>query len=222
MKPSILLIEDDDISRSYLAEAIAMLEVDLSACADFASAHAAMVANPPSLIISDLNLPDGDLYAHATAFPAGIPVLAISAELSPAVRERLAAIGIREVLAKPMPLAELHEAIHRLHGAVPEFWDRSKALKALGGSSAALRSMRAMFLAELPSAAMSIQKEYDCGNRTAVHDTLHKLKASCGFLGADHLLAACRHLDQDPCLQTLAAFQSSVTETLAVIRASDD
>jgi HPt (histidine-containing phosphotransfer) domain-containing protein len=55
-----------------------------------------------------------------------------------------------------------------------------------------------------------------------MHDTLHKLKASCGFLGVEHLLAACHRLDQTPCLETFAAFQNSAADTLTVIRASDD
>jgi HPt (histidine-containing phosphotransfer) domain-containing protein len=56
----------------------------------------------------------------------------------------------------------------------------------------------------------------------AMHDILHKLKASCGFLGVEHLLAACHRLDQTPSMETFAAFQSSVAETLRVIQASGD
>lgn len=222
MKPSIVLIEDDDISRSYLAEAITLLDVGLHPCADFAAGLAAMAENPPGLIISDLNLPDGTLLDRAVEFPTGIPVLAISAEITPSIRGRLAEIGIHELMSKPMPLAELHAAIHRLCGTMPEFWNQSKALKALGGSSTAMRSMRAMFIAELPVAARSIQQAYISGNRTAIHDGLHKLKASCGFLGAEHLLAACQRLDRAPSPEAFTAFQGSLAETLAVIQALDD
>lgn len=222
MKPSILLIEDDDISRSYLTEAITMLDVGLTPCPDFTAAFAAIAETAPTLIISDLNLPDGALLVRATEFPTGVPVLAISAEINPSIRGRLALIGIHDVLAKPMPLAELHGAIHRLCGTVPEFWNQSKALKALGGSSAALRSMRSMFIGELPDAALAIQEAFISGNMAAMHDSLHKLKASCGFLGVEHLLVACHRLDQMPSMETFAAFQSSVAETLAVIQASGD
>jgi CheY-like chemotaxis protein len=222
MKPSILLIEDDEISRSYLTEAIRMLDFGLTPCADFAAGLAAMAKSQPNLIISDVNLPDGALLMRAAEFPSGIPILAISAELTPATRERLAAIGIHNALSKPMPLVELHASIHRLCGTVPELWNQSKALKALGGSSAALRSMRAIFIRELPVATLEIQAAFISGNLTAMHDTLHKLKASCGFLGVEHLLAACHRLDQTPCLETFAAFQNSAADTLTVIRASDD
>ena len=103
MKTSILLIEDDDISRLYLSEAITLLDIELTACPDLTSGCMAMRTKPPSLIISDLNLPDGGLLDMLAAFPAGIPILAISAEVTPAIRARLAAGGIRDVLAKPMP-----------------------------------------------------------------------------------------------------------------------
>jgi HPt (histidine-containing phosphotransfer) domain-containing protein len=79
-----------------------------------------------------------------------------------------------------------------------------------------------MFIRELPVATLEIQAAFISGNLTAMHDTLHKLKASCGFLGVEHLLAACHRLDQTPCLETFAAFQNSAADTLTVIRASDD
>ena len=222
MKTSILLIEDDDISRLYLSEAITLLDVELTACPDLASGCMAMRTKPPSLIISDLNLPDGGLLDMLAAFPAGIPILAISADVTPAIRARLAARGIRGVLAKPMPVAELHDAIHRLCGSAAELWNQEKALKALGGSSAALASMRAMFIAELPVAAYGIQAAFEAGDTKALHDTLHKLKASCGFLGAERLLEACRALDQDRSAASVSAFQTTLADTLAFMLSSDD
>lgn len=222
MKASIVLIEDDEISRFYLSEAIAMLDVELTACPDFASGCAAMRIKSPSLIISDLNLPDGELLDKFIAFPAGIPILAISAEVTPAIRERLAASGIDHVLAKPMPVADLHDAIHRICGSAPDLWNQEKALKALGGSSAALRSMRAMFIAELPAAAQSIQTAFESGNTVAVSDALHKLKASCGFLGAERLLAACRALDHDLSEASVSAFRSTLADTMAFMLSTDD
>lgn len=222
MKTSILLIEDDEISRFYLSEAIALLDVELTVCPDFASGRTAMRTKPPALIISDLNLPDGALVDMAGEFPAGIPILAISADLTPAIRERLAAIRIRDVMAKPMSVAELHDGIRRLCGSAPGLWNQEKALKALGGSVAALRSMRAMFIAELPPAAQGIQAAFDAGDTKALHDALHKLKASCGFLGAERLLEACRLLDQDLSSASVSAFQKTMADTLAFMLLSDD
>lgn len=222
MKTSILLIEDDEISRFYLSEAISRLDVELTACPDLASGWLAARTKPMSLIISDLHLPDGRLLDRAAAFPAGIPILAISADVTPAIREHLAAMGIRDVLAKPMPVAELHDAIHRLCASAAELWNREKALKALGGSVPALRSMRVMFIAELAPAAKGIQAAFDAGDTKALQDALHKLKASCGFLGAERLLAACRALDQDPSAVSVSDFQTTLADTLAFMLSSDD
>lgn len=221
MKTSIVLIEDDEISRFYLSEAIALLEVELTVCPDFAAGDDAMRSKLPCLIISDLNLPDGELPDRVAAFPAGIPVLAISAEVTPAIRARLAASGIQHVLCKPMPVAELHEAIGRLCASAPELWNTDKALKALGGSSTALRSMRAMFIAELPVAAQSIQTALEAGDMAAVDGILHRLKASCGFLGAERLLAACRLLDQDRSEASVSAFQATLSDTLSFMLSKD-
>lgn len=222
MKTAILLIEDDDISRIFLSEAITLLDVTLTACTCFAEAFAFLSDHRVDLIISDLKLPDGDLFGKAAGFPDRVPVLATSAEVTPDIREHLTGIGIREVLPKPMTVPALHEAIVRLCGPEPAVWNQAKALKALGGSRNALQRMQAMFLAELPVASDGVRAAFESGNLAVLQDTLHRLKASCGFLGAEHLLSACQSLDRQPSSKVAyQAFQTCLEETQAVIRASD-
>ena len=79
-----------------------------------------------------------------------------------------------------------------------------------------------MFIAELPAAAQSIQTAFESGNTVAVSDALHKLKASCGFLGAERLLAACRALDHDLSEASVSAFRSTLADTMAFMLSTDD
>lgn len=222
MKPRILLIEDDDISRRFLADAVMQLDVELTTCSDFTEAVAFLQTNVPTLIISDLNLPDGDLFGRVADFPSDVPILALSAEVSLPIRERLSAVGIHSVLAKPMPVAVLLEAINPFCKPAAALWNANSALKAVGGNRNALLRLQAMFLAELPLAADGIRNAFDAGNLKLMQDALHKLKGSCGFLGAEQLLVACHALDRNPDRIYMDAFQASVAATIALIRASGD
>jgi CheY-like chemotaxis protein/nitrogen-specific signal transduction histidine kinase len=70
----------------------------------------------PDLVLLDLHLPDlegEEVLTRLRADPAtaGIPVVVLSAEASPRVRERLMAIGATDYLAKPIDLAEFYQVI---------------------------------------------------------------------------------------------------------------
>jgi DNA-binding NarL/FixJ family response regulator len=62
VRHSVLLVEDEEATRHYLAEAIGRhpaLDVRAS-CADLASARAALSTFSPEVLLTDLALPDGD------------------------------------------------------------------------------------------------------------------------------------------------------------------
>lgn len=215
---AILLIEDDDISRTYLGEAIGRLPLRCHACASFREALEAFRHGRFDLIVSDLNLPDGDLFETIDGFPANVPVLALSAELDAATRTRLLAAGAAEAMAKPMPVDELHAAVLRLCGLdTAPLWNTDKALRALAQSPQAVASLKALFRAEVPTMSAAVRAALDAGDFKTLGDVLHKLKASCGFLGAERLLAECRALEADPGAEALARFERVCAETLAAI-----
>lgn len=124
--------------------------------------------------------------------------LAHTADLDPDQHARLRAAGFAEVLRKPLSVASLHAALLRAlpaHIAVPPSWDDAAALAALGGQPAHVQALRAMFLAELPGQRLRIAEGITTGDLVAVHGELHRLVASCGFVGAARLgtrYAGCR------------------------------
>lgn len=215
---AILLIEDDDISRAYLGEAIGRLPVRCHPCASFREAREAFRDDRFDLIVSDCNLPDGDLFEAIGAFPPGVPVLALSAELGAEARTRLLAAGAAEAMAKPMPVGELHAAILRLCGQdAAALWNTDKALRALAQNPKAVASLKTLFRAELESMPAVARSALDAGDLKALGDALHKFKASCGFLGAERLLAECHALESAPGPEALARFERVCAETLAAI-----
>ena len=219
----ILVIEDDDISRKFMTEAISLLSAEWRACSGFSEAHRLCRSHRFDLVISDVNTADGCLYEHAGQFPDYCRKLAVSAELTPACSARLQALGVHETLAKPMTIAALHQAIARLLGdhdaGLQELpvWDHAQALAALGHNERILASLKDMFKHELPGMIEQIERAYASGEFVEIQATLHKLKASCGFLGAKRLLDECVRLDAEINQRNLEGFTAAGRMTLSLI-----
>lgn len=65
----VLLVEDEEATRNYLADAISRhpgLELQ-AACADLATARQAFATSVPDVLVTDLALPDGDGHARGAA-----------------------------------------------------------------------------------------------------------------------------------------------------------
>lgn len=217
----ILIIEDDEISQSFMAQAVAPLPVTCSTCSGFTHARRLCQDMRFDLIISDVNAADGSLFEHAGYLTDSCKLLAVSAEINPSIAKRLRQVGAHEVMAKPMSIAALHEVISRLlalddTGTAP-LWDKQKAISALGPNEQILISLKAMFKAELPLMTDRIQQAYDNQQSEQIHETLHKLKASCGFLGASRLLQECYRLDADISAGRIKDFMDVADQTLTLI-----
>ncbi len=218
---TVLLIEDDEISQAFMTEAIALLPVECVACSHFSQALQLCQDRQFDLIISDIHTADGRLFDYAATLPRASKILAISADMRPEMIERLMQLGIHDTLAKPMSLPALHAVVRRLLelntlDSTP-VWDKQKALLALGQNEAILSSLKEMFRAELPLMTAQIQQAFECEHPEQIHETLHKLKASCGFLGANRLLQECVRLDADISAQNIERFMAVAKQTLLLI-----
>jgi len=117
--PLILLVEDNPETRTMIAEYLTMRGYRV---AQAQTGHDALIdahAEPPALIIMDIQLPDMDgLTATRTlrADPPGtnIPILVLSAHAMPGDREQSLAAGANAYLSKPVRLTELVTTIKTL------------------------------------------------------------------------------------------------------------
>jgi HPt (histidine-containing phosphotransfer) domain-containing protein len=143
----------------------------------------------------------------------------MSAEISPSITSRLTAMGIDCILAKPMSISAIHHAVLQQIECVsqPAIWDDKKALAVLGNNAESLKSLKSLFNAELPLMMQQIDVEFSNDNHPKITDILHKLKASCGFLGANKLLAECNALEQNICRQSITQFMLVAKQTLETI-----
>src|SRR5690606_33339320 len=114
----------------------------------------------------------------------------------------LSEAGFDAVLVKPLEASALRTALAaalagkrtpRIAEAGPETvqgpapgidlpaWDDDAALRALNGERTHVEALRQLFIAELPAARDRVLACAREGDHGALRDTLHRLRASCGF-----------------------------------------
>ena len=227
MNPNILLVEDDPVSRAFLEAATAALPARVAVAGDAASARALAHASAFDLWLFDANLPDAtgaELLAQLREAGLATPALAHTATRDGAVHAGLRAAGFAAIIAKPVDAANWQAALRRAlrNGAgahvadvaLPGYgerplWDDAAALAALNGSDEHVAALRQLFLDELPGLHARIG---DPDTRAA---TLHRLRASCGFVGAARLHAAVQAFQESDSDAALQCVLVTLQDTLA-------
>lgn len=200
MNPRLLLLEDDAISATFLREALAALPAEVEHARDLADARRLADAGH-AVWLFDARLPDGhacDLLVELRSRGLQVPALALTAEDDPRVLRRLEACGFQQALAKPVPATALLAAVRRAIAAATDVWDDEAARRALGGDGTSVRALRELFLRELPGQLGLVHDACRRGDAVLAREHLHRLKASCGFVGASRLLAEVRALAAKP------------------------
>lgn len=235
MNPRILLVEDDAVSRTFLAVAAEGLPAHVVAVDSCADALRSEQAAPCDLWLIDANLPDGtgaSLLAALRERAAHTPALAHTASGDAGEHRALRTAGFADVLVKPLSMDALQAAVRRALGgphAVAEppdrysprlpHWDDAAALSALKGEQAHVVALRRLFLDELPAQLHAIERAIATGDMTAAGGVLHRMRASCGFVGAAELGAAARHLEDAPLTRSVfERFRNAVDALLAIDR----
>lgn len=223
MKPRILLVEDDPTTASFLASAAEGLPARVDAVGTRALARARAAGGGYALWLVDAHLPDGDgatLLGELRGLGLDTPAIAHTAARDPGLHQALRDAGFDAVLVKPLGAAELQSALATaLRGrggfriaeappsparmapdacTAPPAWDDAAALRALNGQRAHVEALRQLFLAELPTTHQQVLAAARGGREDELKGVLHRLRASCGFVGAARLQAAIRDLEHAP------------------------
>lgn len=239
--PRILLLEDDPVSAAFLSAAIENLPARVDVAHSLAEARRLASKHTHVLWLFDANLPDGlgaELLAELRAQGLQTRALAHTADAQRESLDALIDAGFEDVLLKPLSVAQLQGAVRRFcsdgandasgdadadaqndaprHCGKLPVWDDEAALRALNGSRAFVDSMRGLFAQELPQVSVRVSAALAHGDTIALRGELHKLQASCGFVGAARLGAATRDLQDTPDAENaVAQFEGALQDTLA-------
>ncbi len=210
----ILLLEDDPVSAAFIRDALPS-PPELIHASTLAQAHALVKARSFTLMLVDCQLPDGhgaDLLVEVRSQPGlnrDTPAIALSAEICSELSARLFAAGFSDCLTKPLPAAQLQGVVRlwseRREDALP-CWDDASAQRALGTQPETLRKLRGMLCTELPLQRSRVQAAFAAGNFVGMNAELHRLRAACGFCGAEALAEASAALREQPSSDRLRAW----------------
>lgn len=234
MKPRILLVEDDPTTAAFLSTAAEALPATVDTATSRSSGRAQASNIAYDLWLIDAHLPDGDgagLLLELRGLGLQTPAIAHTASRDDDVHRPLHAAGFDAVLVKPLAAGALRAALAgSLAGRVPlrvaevqgveaggagaaGAWDDAAALRALNGERAHVEALRQLFLAELPEAHAQVMRSARSGASGALRDALHRLRASCGFVGAARLERAVTALQAAPdSTSALAHFDAAAQE----------
>jgi len=214
--PRFLLVEDDTISRGFFKAALETLPAQVDTADSLATAMDTGRSGQHDLWLIDVNLPDGNgtqlLHALRRSRP-DTPALAHTADGDSGIHARLREAGFSETLIKPLTREQLLKAVRRALVNSPggmaagpgsstenerQDWDETTALAALNGQRNHLIALRELFLAELPGVRDAVAQALLQQDVRALRGQLHRLQASCGFVGPARLARAVRQLHQAP------------------------
>lgn len=236
--PRVLLVEDDPTSRAFLTAAVQSVPTVVDGVDSLAAALALARTRRYELWLFDANLPDGDgreLLEQVRREQPDVPALAHTAADDPLTRDSLTAAGFREVLVKPLPAVAVQAAVRRalrldtattatgsVDADIGPVWDDDAAALALNGNRDHVATLRQLFVAELQHTRMRVLASVRTGNPEAMRAELHKLRASCGFVGAARLAGAVQALQLQPDgLDALERFDRAASATLTRLAGAD-
>lgn len=204
--PRILLVEDDPVSRAFLAAAVAALPAQVETADSLAAATALATTRRYDLWLFDANLPDGrgeELLQRLRRTQPDVPAIAHTADAAAGSTQALIAAGFATALVKPLPASAVLAAVRALlpapaPAAVWADWDDEAANRALNGRHEHVAALRNLFLGELPLVLERIAAAVERDDRDGLRAEAHRLRASCGFVGAVRLQSALQVLDAAP------------------------
>ncbi|WP_334042494.1 ATP-binding protein [Burkholderia ambifaria] len=191
----VLAVEDHPASRLLLADQFHELGLDATIVESGEQALAAHSPGSFDVVLTDLGLPDMDGWTLAAALrerDATLPVIAMTAHAGPDEHTRCTAAGIGALLAKPVTLLALTQALHA-HVRGHPVRDPIRVPRDAGQRpKTALAAMRQFTHASLAS----IDRAVDMHDADAITRELHSL--SGGFLSIGHrvLSRLCAGLQQ--------------------------
>jgi CheY-like chemotaxis protein/nitrogen-specific signal transduction histidine kinase/HPt (histidine-containing phosphotransfer) domain-containing protein len=208
----ILLAEDNVVNQKLATRILEQQGHAVTVAADGKAALAALGRQRYDVVLMDMEMPEmGGLEAtvriRALEKGAGrhVPIIAMTANAMKGDRERCLEAGMDGYVAKPIQPAELWEALHTLVPVAPggkaaaaapaEVFDRTAALKHVGGDEELLKELAELFLKEGPCQLQDLRDALAAGDVPRIRRAAHTLKGSAKTFAAADADAAAHRLE---------------------------
>ena len=125
MKRCVLVVEDNEKNRKLVRTILRFRGFDVVECDDGAPSLDLAKAHHPVLILMDIELPTMDgitalARLRADTQTKAIPVVAVTASVTPGEREKVLAAGFNAYVGKPIDVEKFGELVERLAGKEEE------------------------------------------------------------------------------------------------------
>jgi two-component system cell cycle response regulator DivK len=119
---TILLVEDNERNRKLVRTILEFRGYEVVECEDGEPSLELARKHRPALVLMDIQLPTMDgitalLRLRADPETAAIPVVAVTASVTPGERDRVVAAGFNGYVAKPIDVATFGEMVDKHVGA---------------------------------------------------------------------------------------------------------
>jgi PAS domain S-box-containing protein len=209
-----LVVDDNEINRHFLCRLLARMGMDAEVAVHGEEALARLASAPYDLVFMDMQMPVMDGLActrrirsgEHPGVPAGIPIIALTANALASDQARCLAAGMDGYLSKPVSFAALWQTlcVHHPAGrhADPEpvpgpavLCDRDRLVGTLQGDQETADRLVAMFAATLPSAVAGMEEALVRGDHVRVATLAHQLAGSAATVCCQRIHEAARRIE---------------------------
>lgn len=201
----VLLAEDNDVNRLYASSILKNMNCRFDVAENGFVAIEKLKSKHFDLVLMDIQMPVMDGYESTRAIRsteaiAHIPIVAVTANASPAERQKCIDLGMNECVSKPFTPQELYTVLKkfadarfpsRLLSSDPVVTGRDHGekinlqyLKRAGNNDPDfIQQMLSTIYESLPRAVQELQNAINQNNKHILERTIHRLKPSLDMLG---------------------------------------
>jgi signal transduction histidine kinase/DNA-binding response OmpR family regulator len=213
-KNPVLLVDDNEINRIVALETLAELGLSARVASSGREAVEAVASGEYSLVLMDCQMPDLDGYEatrqirKSEAEGSHLPILAFTAHALADELDKVRAAGMDDIVTKPLDVGELRRTLRRFLDSKPP--PPEAAVPVAEASRPTLSKRRRslqlieLFLSQVPLELEKLRELVGREQRAAVGAVAHKLKGSCGSLGALAMADLCASIQRGAASAPLA------------------
>ncbi|MCI0585202.1 MAG: response regulator [Planctomycetes bacterium] len=215
----ILVVEDNPVNEAVASGMLRALGYGFEVARSGARALEALSRASFGAVLMDCEMPGMDGYETTREIRRRegegrrTPVIALTAHAIEGERERALAAGMDDHLSKPVDIGRLETLLLRWAGTATEGPSEVPApavaspaealdgnaferLREFGGGDPDFpRRLARLFLEEAPPQIASIREALEKGRARSLREAAHRLRGSCGHLGARGMATACAEIE---------------------------